>query len=376
MELFLHNSDQHIYGESDPDLSQYRIFRCSIEILDSQVLFEPTEKELDLPAAAIQFCHGDGRNREVVGQEDKSIVRFRIDKFDQAQFVRIIPACIKVDECDGLVATKASAAVHGPGVKPPRVGVALGSGDEECALSGEVVQPCKVEITTVEDVERSWLDGKQIQGIDIVDLCWRDMHPTGNIPPQVEQCMRLDCAGIFAESRPWKERQAEGDRGGVEGVDRVRQIDSKAVCMVQLPGLANQDLSEVPPDAPVAMFVGMCQRAAGNRGAHSHMIELCLVSTKTALDIPQPFPIGKLREGHAEVLIHTREGFDVSLAVVSFHATGEFPVWDELHHLSKNRTPPVHKEPPSYREYSPYRNSNRSKSKMENYQDRLWRCQS
>ena len=376
MKFFLHDSDQHIHREGNPDLGEHRIFGCSVERFDSQVLFEPAEEELHLPATAIQVGHGNGGNREVVGQEGKAFVRFRIDELHQAQFVRIIPMCVEVDEKDGLVATKAGGAVHRPGVESPIAGVALGPGDEECAQGSHIVQSGEVEIASVEDVKRAGIDGKQIQRIDIVDLPRRDMDPAGNIPPQVEQRMRLDCTGIFAESRPWKERQAEADRGGVEGVYGVRQIYPKAVRTVQLPSLANQRLREVPPDAPVAMLVGMRQRAAGNHCAHSHMIELGLMGTKTALDVPQPFPIGELRESHAQVLVHARERLDVSLAVVSFHAADEFPVRDELHHLSEDRTSSVHRPPPFCREYSPYRNSNRSRSKNNNNQDRSWCYQS
>ena len=84
MKLFLHDSDQHIHGKGDPELSENRIFLCSVKRLDSQVLFEPTEEKLDLPAAAIQFGQGNGRDFEVVGQEDKALAHFRIDEFDQA----------------------------------------------------------------------------------------------------------------------------------------------------------------------------------------------------------------------------------------------------------------------------------------------------
>ena len=376
MKFFLHDSNQHVHREGDPDLGEHRIFGCSVEGLDSQMLFEPTEEEFDFPAATVQFGHRNGANREVVGQKRKALARFRIGELDQAQLVRIIPVCVEVDEHNGLIATKAGAAVHRPGIESTIASIALGSGDEECTQVGNAVQSCEVEIASVEDVERAGLDGKQIQGVDVVDLPRCDMHPAGNLPPQVEQRMGFDCTGILAESRPRKERQAEADRGGVEGVDRVHQIHPKAVCTVQIPGFANQHLGEVPPDAPVAMLVGMRQRAAGNHSAHSHMIELCLMGAKTALDVPQPFPIGELREGHAQVLVHARERFDVSLAVVSFHATGEFLVWDELHHLSKDRTPSVHRPPPFHREYSPYRNSNRSRSKTVDYLDRSWRYQS
>lgn len=370
MELFLHDCNQHIHRQRDPDLGKDCVFGGTVERFDSQMLFEPAEEEFHLPAAAIQFGYSNGRNREIVGQEDKAPARFRIDELDQAQFVRIIPVCIKVDEYDGLVAAQSGVAIHGPGVEPPIPGVALGSGDEESGLCVDVVQTGEVEIAPVEDVERTGFDGKQIQCVHVVDLSRRDVHPAGNVPPQVEQRMRFDCTDILSEPCPWKERQTETDGGGIEGVDRLRQLHSEAVGAIQISGLADQRLGEVRPDPPIAMLVGMGQCAAGDRGAHAHVIELCLMGTKAALDIPQPFPVGELREGHAQVLIHAGEGLDVPLAVVTLHTTSKLLVRDGLHHLSKNRTTSVHGSPPFYREYSPFRNSNRSRSKNCDYRER------
>jgi len=370
MELFLHNGYQDVHRQGDPDLGKDRVFGGAIERFDSQMLFEPAKEKFHLPAAAIQFGYSNGWNREVVGQEDKTPARFRIDELDQAQLFRIIPVCVKVDEHDGLVAAKSGVAIHGPGVESPIPGVALGSGDKESCLGVDVLQTGEVEIAPVEDVERASFDGKQIQCVHVVDLSRRDVHPAGYVPPQVEQCMRFDRTDVLSEPCPWKERQAEADGSGIEGIDRLCQLHPEAVGTVQIPGLADQRLGEVRPDPPIAMLVGMSQRAAGDRGAHAHVIELCLMGTKATFDIPQPLPIGELRESHAQVLIHAGEGLYVPLAVETLYTTSKLLVRDELHHLSKNRTTSVHGPPPFCKEYSPFQNSNRSRSKNHNYRDR------
>ena len=370
MEFFLHNGYQHIHRKGDPDLGENRVFGGAVKGFDPQMLFEPTKEEFYLPAAAIQIGHSNSRNREVVGQEDKTPGRFRIDKLDQAQFVRIIPMRVEVDEHDGLVAMQSGVAIHRMGVEPSIPGIALGSGDEESGLGGDVLQTGKVEIAPIEDIERAGFDGKQVQCVHIVDFSRRYMHPAGDVPPQIEQCMRLDRTDVLSEPCPWKERQAETDGGGIEGVDCLCQLHVEAVGAVQIPGLDDQRLGEVRPNPPIAMRVGMGQCAAGNRGAHTHVIELCLMGTKTALDIPQSFPIGELRESHAQVLVHAGEGLDVSLPIVTFDTTGELLVRNELHHLRKDCTTSVHGPPPFYREYSPFQNSNRSRSKNRDYRER------
>jgi hypothetical protein len=98
MKFFLHDSDQHMRRQGDPDLGEYGVFGGSIECPDSQVLFEPTEEEFHLPAAVIQFGYMAG----IV----KLLVR------NQTQLVRIIPVCVEVDEHDGLFAAKSSVAIY------------------------------------------------------------------------------------------------------------------------------------------------------------------------------------------------------------------------------------------------------------------------
>ena len=106
-------------------MGEYGVFGGAVKGFDPQVLFEPTEEEFHLPTASIQIGHSNSRNREVVGQKDKAPGRFRVDKLDKAQFVRIIPMRVEVAEHDGLVATQSSVAIRRMGVEPSIPGIAL-----------------------------------------------------------------------------------------------------------------------------------------------------------------------------------------------------------------------------------------------------------
>lgn len=368
MEFFLHDGDQNVHRHCDPYLGENGILGGSIETFDSQMLLEPSEEELHLPTASIQFGDRDCRYGEVVGQEGKAVFCHRINEFDKTQFVRIVSMGVEVDKNDGLIATESGCSIHRAGVESPIAGVGLDSGDKKGGLACEVMETFEVEITPVEDVKGASLDGKQIQSIYVVNLARSNVHPAGDVSPQVEQGMGLDCSGIFPESRPREKRQTETDGCGVEGISRVRQIDAEAFGEVEFSCLANQYLGKVCPDSPVAMFVGMCQSASGNRSAHAHVIEFALMSPQTAFDIPQSFPVGELGKSHTEILIHTGEGFGVSFPIVLFYAAGKLPVRNILHHLRKDRSATVHRLPPFGGEYSRFRNSNRFYAKYRNYQ--------
>ena len=58
---------QQVCNQGSPDLDQHGIFRNALECFNFQVLLDPLEKEFDLPAAAVEFGHLQGRKVQAVG---------------------------------------------------------------------------------------------------------------------------------------------------------------------------------------------------------------------------------------------------------------------------------------------------------------------
>ena len=69
IKALLKNGDQHINGNSDPNLAFDSIFRSPKKRFDPQMLLDPFEKKFDLPAVTIQISHSLCRNDKVVGQK-------------------------------------------------------------------------------------------------------------------------------------------------------------------------------------------------------------------------------------------------------------------------------------------------------------------
>ena len=53
LEALLDNRDQDVDRDGDPDLGLHRVLGGSVERLDVQVLLNPFEEQLHLPAAAV-----------------------------------------------------------------------------------------------------------------------------------------------------------------------------------------------------------------------------------------------------------------------------------------------------------------------------------
>ena len=71
MKLLLDDGDEHVGGHGAPDLRLHRVLAGAQEFLDSQVLLDPLEEQLHLPAILVQRSDGQRRQRRVVGQEDQ-----------------------------------------------------------------------------------------------------------------------------------------------------------------------------------------------------------------------------------------------------------------------------------------------------------------
>lgn len=82
MKFFLNNGNEHVGGHGAPDLRLDCVLAVAQKLLDTKVLLDPFEEQLDLPAAFVQSSDGQGRQACVVGQEDQSLLGFGIFEAD------------------------------------------------------------------------------------------------------------------------------------------------------------------------------------------------------------------------------------------------------------------------------------------------------
>jgi hypothetical protein len=144
------------------------------------------------------------------------------------------------------------------------------------------------------------------------------------------------------ERRPWKQRQAEIDGGGIKRVDGVCEIDAEAVVRVQAPGGGDQGLGEVGVDAPVASLVGVGQCVARHLAADAHVIELGLLGAQADFDVAQTFTIGELCERHAQILVEAREALDLVMTAISLDAAAKLDKRQMIGHLGENHLAGIH----------------------------------
>ena len=87
--LVLCDRDQEIGAQRGPNLDAHAVRRVAEESAQAQVLLDPTEEKFDGPSAAVNRSDHQGRQGELVRQEDQRLTAFRVDIADTPQRFRV-----------------------------------------------------------------------------------------------------------------------------------------------------------------------------------------------------------------------------------------------------------------------------------------------
>ena len=334
--------DEDVGSDGDPDLGLDGVLGSSVERLDAQVLFDPFEEELDLPAGFVELADGQRGQIELIGQEDQALVDLGIEVANASQRVWVIFGSQWTGQQDRLIALESCGLVDRTGVEAAGPQVAFGPDDEERLRLMQVMQALEVQVSPVHDVEGSWLGDQEIADLHIVDFSVGNLDKSGNRASQIEEGVQLDGPLLFAESSPGKKGQAQIDRGGIERINGLIQLESKILAPVECARSVDENLSEVGVDAPIADFVGVSQRIARDRASDAHVIEFVLHRAQAGLDVAEALAIRHLRKTHAEELIQAGEALGLVIALITVDALSELVQGKELHDLGEEGLAGIH----------------------------------
>ena len=254
------------------------------------MLLYPFEEQLHLPPAPVKLGNGQCWQGEVVGQKYQLLSGFRIFEADSPQRRLVVLERIETRQHNGLIADQSGRSIHGVRVTSPDLQIRLAPRHEETAGRVEPIEPLEVEKPAIHDVKGPWFRQQLVEDVDLVHLAVADMNKTGDIAPQVEQRVQFDrCLG-GAKRRPRKHRQTQIDRAGVEGVNRLVQIDAKGFVRVKLAGDSNQTLCEVGIDLPVPCGIGVGQSVARHHGSECRDDRACCAGLEGKPRCPAGFP--------------------------------------------------------------------------------------
>ena len=293
MQTFFNNRDQDISGHCNPDLRLHGVLARAVKSFEPQVLLDPFEEQLDLPALTVKSGDCGGGQRHVVGQKHNGLALVVLD-LHAPHHLRISLGSRVQRQRTRLIEHHVGACpVYGMRITPFELRIALGSRDKEASRCLNRIQTREVQIASIH---------------------------------------KLDSARF--------------DRQVVQHIDRCVQIHAQRVVRVQRTSQTNQGLTQVGVDLPRVRGVRIGQRVARDGvAAKAHVIQARSLSPQIDLDVPQALAVGELCEGHCKELIQTSEVLDFAISAVAFDATGKGGLGQVRHELRKNEFALMHWSP-------------------------------
>ena len=217
--------------------------------------------------------------------------------------------------------------------------VAFGSCHEERGVLSKPMEAREIDVSSIHDIEGCGFEDQLIQEGDIVDFPMSDADQARDKAPQIHLGMEFDGTLLLPKRSPWKKRQTQVDRGGIQSVSSLGDLQSEVLACIQLSGRSNQHMSKVGVDAPIPFFVCIGQRAPRNFAPDPCVIKLGLHGPQACFDIAKTLPISQLSKSHAKELIETRKVPNPILALVPVNASVEFVSREKAQELRENDSP-------------------------------------
>src|SRR4030042_4267526 len=168
MKSLLQDGNQQINADSDPYLGFDGVGRCAVKGFESEMLLDPAEEELHLPALLVNIGDGFGGNGKDIGQVDKTFVGVQVHIGHPAQGLRVGSSGFLSCEDDALIGTKPKCFVHFPGIESPETKIAFGANYKESGKQIQCIKPRKVYVSAIQSDDGIFFQGENVQNVDIV----------------------------------------------------------------------------------------------------------------------------------------------------------------------------------------------------------------
>ena len=336
MKFLFDDSKQNVSRHGAPDLRLDGALGVAPKILDTQMLFDPFEEQFDLLAVLVKRCNRQGWQYKIVGQKYERLATLGVFESYASQVLWVAVLGIKPVEQYRLIANNACRSVDSSRVNSSSVHVGFGARHKETTRALHLVKSGEIQIATVHHVEGSGFDWHEVEHVDFVQLCVADVYKRWYGATQVQQCVQLDGAFGFAKRRPLEQTQTQVDRGGVQRVNRILQVQPNQVGVaVKFARSANKQGCNVAPNAPVARLVGIGQGRSMNAVKQTHRIKFARVGAQRYFDIAKAFAPSQLRKRHHAKLFRATHTANACVAAVSIYDSAETGPWHKFHDLRK-----------------------------------------
>ena len=342
LEVLLNDSDETVCDDGDMDLNTYSIVALSPERLDPEMLLDPFEEQFHLPPVFIKEGNVLGRKVEVVRVVSERTMQLWSIVDDAPDAARILLLVLLLREGNGLVAQDIVCPVKDiVPIDDLILRTFLLTDDEEGARHCNPVKSGEVKVSSVKDIACQRLVCDPVHGIDIMHIGVGDTVEHRNLRDNVHLSVDLDTRLRASELRPEKERHAEVDGRGVNGIEPAVQF--KLSCDPSLLSKEYHVESKLLKDAIVSEVVSLGKRALVDGClSESEMKRLLTMSSCYICEFSQSFATHKLSKHKDEQLAPVRRSPVLGPVAGLGHKAFEIPLWKETGYLGENVLSEMH----------------------------------
>ena len=282
-----------------PNLDMNRISTGPNKGFNFQVLLDRLEKQLDLPALLVDRANRARRKFHVVGQENDLPLLLLIPYDYPAQDAQIPAVFSTAGEVDHFVGKDRpfwlrDGGFHGKG------GPVFEPGDEEDLPLVEAVKESVIHIATVHGHNRPTRPCQGACHANLMRLAFGDHSEAGKASVMVEQKVKFDGSLGPAELRLVKHLQAEIDDRRIQAEEFVFKPEGlRGSDTLAADKQLHEDFLE---ELPWSMRIGVRQRGAFRRVAHTKVSEFSFYAGQATADLAQAVRPAKLAKQHRNKL--------------------------------------------------------------------------
>ena len=313
-------------------MAQHGVFGIADEGLDLQILLDPAEEDLDLPAFLVDVGDGLGCQPEVVGEEHVNFAGFGVLVNDAAQGLGALSG-FSAGKQDGLIGHQSQGGVDGTPPQHPVAGIAFLPSDKEDFLDAELAIPGIVGIAQVLHD-----DGPlgEVKGPGFFHLMFPgrgDSHKGRQVAVVVQKGVELDPRFGAPKRGPGKKGQAEAHHGGVQAIELVFELELVTRSMGQAALIHEGEDGCEKTGGPPVVGVGKCRPGYGS---HPQVVKVGKPGFQGRHPIPQAGPGGDLHEDEVHQLMPTAESTARTPGAVLPFQSGKMMSRNQFEHVMKD----------------------------------------
>jgi len=219
-EVVFNNCDNTVRDDGDMYLYPDRILRFSPKGFDTKVLLNPFEKQFHLPSVAVKKGNFFCCEVEVVGVVGEGSSMVRGIEYDAPERNRIVTTISLACEPDRLVSQDIVISFkHIFTFYDFIIRVKLLPYDEESSRLLNCVEPKKIKVSSVKHISSLPFVYKPVHGLGIMHICVADSVEYRYFGGNINLGMDLDAGFCASELCPSKDRHAQVDGSGINGIE-------------------------------------------------------------------------------------------------------------------------------------------------------------